>query len=189
MNYQTVKSLILVIKIAIFIVAIGSVLAYCNERKERKIYEQNINNMLVNQAREVSLLPKEFKKALDERTRNIIDSIGIKTKQIDRYIQTDYKIKDTTITHTATVYDSVHNNYRFTVMSDCWTIGGYIKPSIDGVVIDHKELNDTIDIFQYHNWDKKILWGLIKWKRYDVAGVYSRCKKDTIKIIRNYKVR
>ena len=152
--------------------------------KEFKVYKDNQDNYLNSQARELQLTKKEIKQALDLKVTELISKFGIKSKQIDHYIQTEYNIKDSLKITPVTVYDSVKNNYSFMAKKGCWAISGTV--SQNEVTLSSEVFNDTLDIFQYHDWDNKLLWGLIKWNKYSVAGVYSRCKGDTIKTIKNY---
>ena len=173
--------------LVLLLLVIGLALGLWYFYGEWKVYKQNQDNFMTNQSRELQLTKKELKEALDDRTKAIIDSMGFKQSQIDHYIQTVYHLHDTTIYHSQTVYDSLKDRYNFKVLGQCMQITGYVKPKVDTISITSFDMNDTLDIFQYHAWDHKFLF--IKWNRYDVAGVYSRCKNDTIKVVKNYQRR
>ena len=155
--------------------------------KREKIYEQNTQNFLTSQAKQLLLTKEELKKSFDDHTKKILDSMGIKIKNITNYTQTEYRYHDTIKVTTKTVYDSLKNKYDFLLNNGCTTLAGYINPIANDLIFTRREFNDTLDIFQYHDFEHKFLF--IKWGRYDVAGIWSRCKQDTLKVLKNYKRR
>ena len=42
---------------------------------------------------------------------------------------------------------------------------------------------------QNKDWEKKYLWGLLKFKPYYNSKIYSECMKDTISVINNIKIK
>lgn len=178
-----------IFQVVTLLLLVAFIIGGCYFYKEYKVYKQNTTNMLSDNSRELLLTKKELKLAFDENTKLIMDSMGIKIKNVTNYVQTYYNYHDSVLVTTHTVYDSIRNKYNFMVQEGCWTIGGYVNTKADSITINKRQLNDTLDIFMYHDWDNKILWGLIKWNKYEVAGAWSRCKNDTLAINKFYSRR
>ena len=58
-----------------------------------------------------------------------------------------------------------------------------IKKKIGG------EYNNDMNFVHGKDWEKKYLWGLLKFKPYYNAKVYSECMKDTISVMNNIKIK
>jgi len=182
-NLQTVIFIILIL----LVIILGFSVYYF--WGEWKIYKQNQNNFMSDQAKELQLTKKELKKLFDEKTIMILDSMHIKTSQVDHYIQTITNYHDSIKTTVHTIYDTVKDNYNWLIEKKCYSISGYFNSKSKMMSASLDRFTDTTDIFQYHDWENKIFWGLIKWNRYDIAGAYSRCMNDTLGVIKNYKRR
>jgi hypothetical protein len=159
---------------------------YKTEKEERIRYNNNMLALIENKSRQQELTIAEFKK-LYPKYDSIANRLNIKTKHITDVIDTRYRFKDTTLVSSVLTKDSVSEKSYFTFSDDCYNISGFVKK--DSVSLTNREIKDKITIFSHKDWEKKYLWGLIKLKPFMNVKVYSECKKDTIQVINNIKLK
>ncbi len=179
------------IKLILQLAAIGLLIYFiydsCNQRAERKIYEQNQLNYLTDGARQLTLTRAELKTLLanDQQLAGKLDTMGIKVRNVTNIIENTYHIKDTTITHNTFIHDQLTDRNYFNVDAGCFHISGYVTP--DSIITQSKELNDKLTTFLYKDFRHRF-W-FIKWSKFYTAKTWSDCKHDTIAVTRNIKIR
>jgi len=159
---------------------------YQNEKEERKRFSNNMVALITDKSRQQELTVKELKE-LYPKYDSLAKELNIKTKHITNIIDTRYRFRDSTITSTVIKTDSVSEKAYFTLKEKCYNFTGFIKK--DTISFTNKEFNDNITTFLYKDWDKKYLWGLIKFKPFYSVKVYSECMKDTISVNNNIKLK
>jgi len=159
---------------------------YQNEKEERKRFSNNMVALITNKSRQQELTAKELKE-LYPKYDSLANALNIKTKYITNIIDTRYRFKDSVITSTVLKTDSVSEKSYFTLNEKCYNFSGYIKK--DSISFTNKEFKDNLTTFLYKDWQKKYLWGLLKFKPYYNAKIYSECMKDTISVINNIKIK
>lgn len=181
------ENLKLLLQLAAIALLVYFIYDSCNQRAERKIYEQNQLNYLTDGARQLTLTRSELKILLqsDQRLAGKIDTMGIKVRNITNIVQNTYHIKDTTITHNTFIHDQLTDRNFFNVDYGCFKISGYVTR--DSIVTESRELNDKLSTFLYKDFRHRF-W-FIKWGKYFTAKTWSDCKHDTIAVTRNIKIR
>lgn len=159
---------------------------YQNEKEERKRFNNNMVTLITNKSRQQELTAKELKE-LYPKYDSLANELNIKTKFITNVINTKYNFKDTTIVSSVLKKDSIHNKAFFTLKEDCYNLSGYIEK--DSISFTNREIKDNLTTFIYKDYEKKYLWGLIKLRPFYNAKVYSECKKDTISVENNIKIK
>lgn len=181
----------IIIGLAVFILLlvtslIGIFKLYQNEKEERKRFSNNMIALITNKSRQQELTVKELKE-LYPKYDSLAKVLKIKTKHITNIIDTKYNFKDSVITTTVLKKDSVSEKSYFTLKENCYKFSGFIKK--DSITFTDKQFNDKLTTFLYKDWEKKYLWGLLKFKPYYNTKVYSECMKDTITVINNIKIK
>jgi hypothetical protein len=159
---------------------------YKDEKAERIRYNNNMLALLENKSRQQELTINEFKK-LYPKYDSIAKQLNIKTKHITDVIDTKYRFKDTTLITSILKKDSVSEKSYFNFTDKCYSISGFIKK--DSVSLTNREIKDNLIIYKHKDWEKKYLWGLIKLRPFMSVKIYSECKKDTIQVINNIKLK
>lgn len=159
---------------------------YQHEKEERKRYNNNMITLIENKSRQQKLTIKELKE-LYPKYDSLAKALNIKTKHITDIIETRYQFKDSTLVSTILKKDSISEKAYFTLKEKCYSFGGYIKK--DSISFTNKEFKDNITTFLYRDWEKKYLWGLLKFKPYYTSKVYSECMQDTVAVINNIKIK
>jgi len=159
---------------------------YQYEKEERKRYNNNMIALIGDKNRQQSLTIDELK-TLYPKYDSIAKLLQIKTKNITDIVETQYRFKDSTLTTTVLKKDSISEKAYFTLAEKCYKFSGFIKK--DSISFTSKTFNDNITTFLYKDWDKKYLWGLLKFKPYYTSKVYSECMQDTIAVINNIKIK
>lgn len=181
------NNLKLILQVLVILLLVFLIRDYFKTKSELKIYQQNQQSLLIDGARELQLTKKEMKLALNSKVKVIIDSMHFKSKNVTKYIETHYDFRDSIKVTSKTIYDSIRNKYNWVISKGCYTISGYVNPKADSVTAVLTSFNDTLDIFTYKGFDHRFLF--IKWGRYNTSGIWSRCKHDTIKVVKNYSLR
>jgi hypothetical protein len=181
------ENLKLILQIAAIAILVLFIVDYCNEKKNRKVYEQNQMNYLVDGSRQLQLTRAELKTLLenDQALAGKLDTMGIKVRNVTNIVENTYHIKDTTITHNSFYHDQITDRNYFDIDAGCFRILGYVTP--DSIVTNSKELNDKLTTFLYKDFRRRF-W-FIKWSPYYTAKTWSECKHDTISVTRNIKIR
>lgn len=173
--------------LAICLIALyGLFKLYQHEKEERKRYNNNMIALIEDKSRQQSLTIDELKK-LYPKYDSLAKVLNIKTKTITDIVETRYEFKDSTLVSTILKKDSISEKAYFTLKEKCYSFGGYIKK--DSISFTSKEFNDNLTTFLYKDWDKKYLWGLLKFKPYYTSKVYSECMQDTIQVTNNIKIK
>lgn len=159
---------------------------YQHEKEERKRYNNNMIALIEDKNRQQALTLSELKK-LYPKYDSLAKVLNIKTKNITDIVETRYRFKDSTLTSTILKKDSIAEKAYFTLAEKCYKFSGFIKK--DSISFTNKEFKDNITTFLYKDWDKKYLWGLLKFKPYYTSKVYSECMQDTIAVINNIKIK
>lgn len=186
---MTIRSKIILILIAVLTICLialyGLFKLYQHEKEERKRYSDNITALIEDKNRQQALTVKELK-TLYPKYDSLAKVLNIKTKFITNIIETQYRFKDSTITNIVLKRDSISEKAYFTLNEKCYKLSGFIKK--DSISFTNKEFKDNLTTFLYKDWDKKYLWGLLKFKPYYTSKIYSECMQDTISVINNIKV-
>jgi hypothetical protein len=186
MNTRPKIILILITILAICLIALYSLFKlYQHEKEERKRYNNNMIALIENRNRQQALTVNELK-ILYPKYDSLAKALNIKTKFITDIITTQYRFKDSTITNTILKRDSISEKAYFTLNEKCYNLSGFIKK--DSISFTNKEFKDNLTTFLYKDWEKKYLWGLLKFKPYYTSKVYSECMQDTVSVINNIKV-
>ena len=184
------KSKVIIALVIIIMVCMSSLYGlfklYSYEKEERKRFNDNYVAVMTDRARQQELTAKELRE-LYPRYDSSAKELNIKTKQITNIIETRYRFRDSTVTSTVLKTDSVSEKAYFTLKEKCYNFSGYIKK--DSISFTNKEFKDNLVTFLYKDWNKKYLWGLIKFKPYYTAKIYSDCMKDTISVLNNIKIK
>ncbi len=159
---------------------------YQSEKEDRVRYNNNMIALIKAKSRQQEITAKELKE-LYPKYDSIAKVLSIKTKFITNIIDTKYRFKDTTITKTVLKRDSISERKNFVIEKDCYNITGFVEK--DTISITKKEFKDNITTFLYKDWEKKYLWGLLKFRPYYNAKVYSECMRDTIGVTNNIKIK
>ena len=159
---------------------------YQHEKEERKRYNNNMVALIEDKSRQQELTVKELK-TLYPKYDSLAKELNIKTKFITNIIDTRYRFKDSTLTTTVLKKDSISEKAYFTLAEKCYKFSGFVKK--DSISFTNKEFKDNITTFLYKDWDKKYLWGLLRFKPYYTSKVYSECMQDTIAVINNIKIK
>ncbi len=159
---------------------------YKNEKEERKRFSNNVIAIIKDKSRQQELTADELKD-LYPKYDSIAKVLNIKTKHITNIIDTKYRFRDSVVTSTVLKTDSVSEKSYFTLKEKCYTFSGFIKR--DSISFTNKEFKDNLTTFLYKDWEKKYLWGLLKFKPYYNSKIYSECMKDTISVINNIKIK
>ena len=179
--------IVLVVSVLLLFTALAGLFKlYQNEKEERKRYNNNMIALIEDKSRQQELTVKELKE-LYPKYDSLAKELNIKTKYITNIIDTKYRFRDSTITSTVLKTDSVAEKAYFTLKEKCYNFSGYIKR--DTISFTNKEFKDNLTTFLYKDWDKKYLWGLIKFKPFYSVKVYSECMKDTISVNNNIKIK
>ena len=187
MTIRTKIILGLLVALTICLIALyGLFKLYQHEKEERKRYNNNMVALIEDKSRQQALTLNELKK-LYPKYDSLAKVLNIKTKNITDIVETRYRFKDSTLTSTILKKDSIAEKAYFTLSEKCYKLSGFIKK--DSISFTSKEFKDNITTFLYKNWDKKYLWGLLKFKPYYTSKVYSECMQDTIAVINNIKVK
>lgn len=177
---------LVVVILLLFTSLAGIFKLYQNEKSERKRFNDNYVAVLTDKSRQQELTAKELEK-LYPKYDSLANVLNIKTKHITNIIDTKYRFRDSIITSTVLKTDSVSEKSYFTLKEKCYTFSGYIKK--DSISFTNKEFKDNLTTFLYKDWEKKYLWGLLKFKPYYNSKIYSECMKDTISVINNIKIK
>ena len=177
---------LVVVVLLLFTSLAGIFKLYQNEKSERKRFNDNYVAVLTDKSRQQELTAKELEK-LYPKYDSLANVLNIKTKHITNIIDTKYRFIDSIITSTVLKTDSVSEKSYFTLKEKCYTFSGYIKK--DSISFTNKEFKDNLTTFLYKDWEKKYLWGLLKFKPYYNSKIYSECMKDTISVINNIKIK
>ena len=177
---------LVVVVLLLFTSLAGIFKLYQNEKSERKRFNDNYVAVLTDISRQQELSVKELKE-LYPKYDSLANVLNIKTKHITNIIDTKYRFRDSIITSTVLKTDSVSEKSYFTLKEKCYTFSGYIKK--DSISFTNKEFKDNLTTFLYKDWEKKYLWGLLKFKPYYNSKIYSECMKDTISVINNIKIK
>jgi len=159
---------------------------YQNEKEERKRFSNNVIAIIKDKSRQQELTANELKD-LYPKYDSIAKVLNIKTKYITNIIDTKYRFRDSVVTSTVLKTDNVSEKSYFTLKEKCYTFSGFIKK--DSILFTNKEFKDNLTTFLYKDWEKKYLWGLLKFKPYYSSKIYSECMKDTISVINNIKIK
>lgn len=159
---------------------------YKTEKEERIRYNNNMLALIENKSRQQELTINEFKK-LYPKYDSIANRLNIKIKYITDVIDTRYRFKDSTVVTSVLKKDSVSEKSYFNFSDDCYKISGFIKK--DSVSLTNREVTDNLILYSHKDWEKKYLWGLIKLRPFMSVKVYSECKKDTIQVVNNIKLK
>lgn len=184
MRIKIIHVLLLVLTICL-IALYGLFKLYQHEKEERKRYNNNVIALIEDKNRQQIFTANELKK-LYPKYDSLAKILNIKTKRITDIIETQYRFKDSTITNTILKKDSISEKAYFTLKEKCYTFSGFVKK--DSISFTNKEFKDNLTTFLYKDWEKKYLWGLLKFKPYFTSKVYSECMQDTISVINNIKV-
>jgi hypothetical protein len=186
MTIRSKITLILLAALTICLIALyGLFKLYQHEKEERKRYNNNMIALIEDKNRQQALTVSELK-TLYPKYDSLAKVLNIKTKFVTDIIETQYRFKDSTITNTILKKDSISEKAYFTLNEKCYKLSGFIKK--DSISFTNKEFKDNLTIFLYKDWEKKYLWGLLKFKPYYTSKVYSECMQDTISVINNIKV-
>lgn len=177
---------LVIVVLLLFTSLAGLFKLYQNEKEERKRFSNNMVALIKDKSRQQELTVKELKE-LYPKYDSLAKVLNIKTKHITNIIDTKYRFRDSIITSTVLKTDSVSEKSYFTLKEKCYNFSGFIKR--DSISFTNKEFKDNITTFLYKDWEKKYLWGLLKFKPYYNAKVYSECMKDTISVINNIKIK
>ena len=177
---------LVIVVLLLFTSLAGLFKLYQNEKEERKRFSNNMVALIKDKSRQQELTVKELKE-LYPKYDSLAKVLNIKTKHITNIIDTKYRFRDSIITSTVLKTDSVSEKSYFTLKEKCYNFSGFIKK--DSISFTNKEFKDNITTFLYKDWEKKYLWGLLKFKPYYNAKVYSECMKDTISVINNIKIK
>jgi hypothetical protein len=178
--------LILLAVLTICLIALyGLFKLYQHEKEERKRYHDNITALIEDKNRQQALTMNELK-TLYPKYDSLAKALNIKTKYITDIINTQYRFKDSTITNVVLKKDNISEKAYFTLNEKCYKLSGFIKK--DSISFTNKEFKDNLTTFLYKDWNKKYLWGLLKFKPYYTSKVYSECMQDTISVMNNIKV-
>ena len=177
---------LVVVVLLLFTSLAGIFKLYQNEKSERKRFNDNYVAVLTDISRQQELSVKELKE-LYPKYDSLANVLNIKTKHITNIIDTKYRFRDSIITSTVLKTDSVSEKSYFTLKEKCYTFSGFIKK--DSISFTNKEFKDNLTTFLYKDWEKKYLWGLLKFKPYYNSKIYSECMKDTISVINNIKIK
>jgi hypothetical protein len=173
--------------LAICLIALyGLFKLYQYEKSERKRYNNNMIALIENKSRQQELTVKELKE-LYPKYDSLAKVLNIKTKHITDIVETRYQFKDSTLISTVLKKDSISEKAYFTLSEKCYSFSGFIKK--DSISFTNKVFNDNLTTFLYKDWNKKYLWGLLKFKPYYTAKVYSECMKDTVGVTNNIKLK
>lgn len=159
---------------------------YKSEREDRIRYNNNMISLIEDKNRQQILTVNELKR-LYPKYDSLAKELKIKTKHITNVIETRYDFKDTLITSTIIKKDSLSEKSFFNLKEKCYNLSGYIKS--DSISFTKKEFNDNITTFLYKDWEKKYLWGLLKFRPYYNIKVWSECMNDTIGVQNNIKIK
>jgi len=177
---------LVVVVLLLFTSLAGIFKLYQNEKEERKRFSNNMVALIKDKSRQQELSVKELKE-LYPKYDSLANVLNIKTKHITNIIDTKYRFRDSIITSTVLKTDSVSEKSYFTLKEKCYTFSGFIKK--DSISFTNKEFKDNLTTFLYKDWEKKYLWGLLKFKPYYNSKIYSECMKDTISVINNIKIK
>ena len=177
---------LLIVIIASLLCLYGLFKLYQNEKAERKRYNNNMIALIEDKSRQQVLTLNELKK-LYPKYDSLAKVLNIKTKNITDIVETQYRFKDSVITSTVLKRDSVSEKAYFTLKEKCYNFSGFIKK--DSISFTTKEFKDNLTTFLYRDWEKKYLFGLLKFKPYYTSKVYSECMQDTISVINNIKLK
>lgn len=177
---------LVVVVLLLFTSLAGIFKLYQNEKEERKRFSNNMVALIKDKSRQQELTVKELKE-LYPKYDSLAKVLNIKTKHITNIIDTKYRFRDSIITSTVLKTDSVSEKSYFTLKEKCYTFSGFIKK--DSISFTNKEFKDNLTTFLYKDWEKKYLWGLLKFKPYYNSKIYSECMKDTISVINNIKIK
>jgi hypothetical protein len=187
MSLKTKIVLILLAALTICLIALyGLFKLYQNEKSERKRYNNNMIALIEDRSRQQEITVNELKK-LYPKYDSLAKELNIKTKFITNIIDTRYRFRDSVLTSTILKKDSISEKSYFMLNEKCYSLSGYIKK--DSISFTNKEFKDNLTTFLYKDWDKKYLWGLLKFKPHYTAKVYSECLNDTIGITNNIKLK
>ncbi len=177
---------LVIVVLLLFTSLAGLFKLYQNEKEERKRFSNNMVALIKDKSRQQELTVKELKE-LYPKYDSLAKVLNIKTKHITNIIDTKYRFRDSIITSTVLKTDSVSEKSYFTLKEKCYNFSGFIKR--DSISFTNKEFKDNLTTFLYKDWEKKYLWGLLKFKPYYNAKIYSDCMKDTISVINNIKIK
>lgn len=159
---------------------------YRSEREDRIRYNNNMISLIESKNRQQILTVNELKR-LYPKYDSLAKELKIKTKFITNVIETRYNFRDTLVTSTLIKRDSLSEKSFFNLKEKCYNLSGYIKS--DSISFTKKEFNDNITTFLYKDWEKKYLWGLLKFRPYYNIKVWSECMNDTISVQNNIKIK
>ena len=178
---------VLLLVLAICLIALyGLFKLYQHEKEERKRYNNNVIALIEDKNRQQIFTANELKK-LYPKYDSLAKILNIKTKHITDIIETQYRFKDSTITNTILKKDSISEKAYFSLTEKCYKFSGFIKK--DSISFTRKEFKDNLTTFLYKDWEKKYLWGLLKFKPYYTSKVYSECMQDTVAVINNIQIK
>lgn len=179
------------ILIALGVLFASNMLLTCQNnklKKDIKRVSQNYETQMTGISRELDLTKKEINKLYPKIDSLTTQVVGLKMQSVEKIISFEYNFKDTTITNTYTVIDSLHpGRENFKIPRMCGSISGYIQINPGKkteIAITNEERKDSIDIWLY---DQKPQWikigKVINWKKFWVkptkTGIgYSECYKQ-----------
>jgi len=159
---------------------------YRHEREESLRYRNNIMAIIKDNARQQELTVRELRD-LYPKYDSLAKYLDIKSKRITNIVDTRYRFRDSVVTSTVLKIDSVSERSFFSIKDKCYDFSGYVEK--DSISFTNKEFKDNITTFLYKDWEKKYLWGLLKFRPYYSVKVYSECMKDTIEVVNNIKIK
>ena len=169
------------------LLGIVSLLIYLLINQKKEINKQK-NNLKIEFKQELSkqqgITKKQFKESFEKEVE-LLKSYNIKPAQVESYIKIKYNFIDTLILRDTLVfvYDTVksYNIAHFDVESPCNRIKGSVFEN--NIEIESVETNDSISISLYKEKRKC----LFKKREIRVIAI-SKCKGDTLAILRNLKI-
>jgi hypothetical protein len=151
--------------------------------------ERNQNALILNSNEQVSLTTREFKR-LYHKEDSIMQSLGIKPKQIQNVIVNNYHYKDSTTVFIPLQQDTIHHSdtLKFLAPINCMKIKGYVIDKT--IVFTEEEQTDKFHTFLYGERPHHLLG--IKWLGYGKwiieAKTFSECLQGVIQTESNLKI-
>ena len=182
MKKKLIKAGIIVIIIFLMVLFFS---LWIKQRKETKRHKENFEiELLAEKNRQQEITKKQLKDLFPEQVE-ILKEQGIKPKQVEKIIEVEYNYIDSVIPRyiLVPVYDTVRSDTTkpFDVESSCNRIKGVIIK--DTLQIESIQTTDSLLISLYKE-KRKCLFE----KRKIKAIAVSKCKGDTMQVIRNLTI-
>ena len=150
----------------------------------KRLRTNQVNTMTGNSSAVKQLTRAEFKEIYREVIDSVLEVRGIKGKQVDHFIISDYRIRDTVITSYLTTLDNNTEQMSFLISKPCYTLSGEVR---GGEIETDLKVTDKITTVLY--WQRKIWWLGLRWgKKEHKAIILSGCSGDTLTIQDNVEV-